>query len=68
MRKFELQNRLANIPKFGITKFNVVPMMVIMLLASGLAKKEMFASVRNAWSGAAPLDPSLQARFKQLIR
>jgi 4-coumarate--CoA ligase len=68
MRRFELQSWLSNIPRFGITEVNVVPMMVVMILTSGLAEKKTFASIRNAWSGAAPLDPSLQARFKQLLR
>jgi 4-coumarate--CoA ligase len=68
MRRFELESWLANISRFGITELNVVPMMVVLVLTSGLASKETFASVRNAWSGAAPLDKSLQARLKKLMR
>jgi 4-coumarate--CoA ligase len=68
MRRFELESWLANIPRFGITELNVVPMMVVLILNSGLATKEIFASIRNAWSGAAPLDKSLQARMKAFMR
>jgi 4-coumarate--CoA ligase len=68
MRRFELDEWLTNIPRFGITELNVVPMMVVLILTSGKATKETFASVRNAWSGAAPLDKTLQARFKKLMR
>jgi 4-coumarate--CoA ligase len=46
----------------------MVPMMLVLVLNSGLASRKTFASIRNAWSGAAPLDSTLQARFKSLLR
>jgi 4-coumarate--CoA ligase len=69
MRRFELEPWLAAIPKFGITEVNLVPMMVVLILTSGhpLVRKETFKSLKNSWTGAAPLDKSLQARFKALL-
>lgn len=59
---------LQNIERFEITESNMVPMMVVQILTSGMASPKVFRSVRNAWSGAAPLDKALQARFKKLLR
>jgi len=44
--------------------------MVVLILQSGhpLVNKQTFHSLRNSWSGAAPLDKGLQARFKKLLR
>jgi 4-coumarate--CoA ligase len=68
MRRFELDSWLANIEKYQITECNTVPMMVVTVLTSGKATKKTFASIRNSWCGAAPLDKSLQKRFKKLLR
>jgi 4-coumarate--CoA ligase len=43
-------------------------MMVVMILTSGLLEKYSLKSVRNAHSGSAPLDKSLQVRFKAHMR
>lgn len=68
MRRFELEPWLEYVEKFGITEMNIVPQMVIVILNSGRASKEAFQSLRNAWSGSAPLDVSLQKRFKEYLR
>lgn len=68
MRRFELAPWLKAIEEFEITECNMVPMMVVQILTSGLATPRTFQSIRNAWSGAAPLDKALQARFKKLMR
>jgi acyl-CoA synthetase (AMP-forming)/AMP-acid ligase II len=69
MRRFELNTWLTNIKRFQISECNMVPMMVVNILTSGneLVKPDTFASIRNTWSGAAPLDSALQARFKRLL-
>ena len=68
MRRFEMKSWMENIERFEITECNVVPMMVVQILTSGLATPKIFRSIRYAWSGAAPLDKSLQFRFKNLLR
>lgn len=67
MRRFELETWLRNVERFEITELNFVPMMVVTILASGLAKKSTFRTIKNAWSGAAPLDKALQLRFRQYL-
>lgn len=42
--------------------------MVVTILTSGLLSKYSLATIRNAWTGSAPLDKSLQARFKAHMR
>jgi acyl-CoA synthetase (AMP-forming)/AMP-acid ligase II len=68
MRRFEMKSWMENIERFEITECNVVPMMVVQILTSRLATPKIFRSIRYAWSGAAPLDKSLQSRFKNLLR
>ncbi|KAF2104803.1 AMP-binding enzyme [Rhizodiscina lignyota] len=68
MRRFEMGPWLANIEKFRITELNVVPAMVVMLLNSPLLKKSSLESVNLVFSGSAPLDKDLQARFKKYLR
>lgn len=68
MRRFELDSWLANIERYQITECNTVPMMIVTVLTSGKATRKTFASIRNSWCGAAPLDKSLQKRFKKLLR
>ncbi|OAL36965.1 hypothetical protein AYO20_03734 [Fonsecaea nubica] len=70
MRRFELEAWLSNISRYNITEVNIVPMMVISLLTSGHldSGKYSLQSLRNAWSGSAPLDKSLQFRFKKYLR
>lgn len=70
MRRFELESWLGYVGKYNITEVNMVPMMVINLLSSGLldSGKYSLKSVRNSWSGSAPLDKGIQARFKEYLR
>jgi long-subunit acyl-CoA synthetase (AMP-forming) len=44
-------------------------MMVVMILTSGhsLVCRRTFEGLKNTWSGAAPLDKTLQARFNALL-
>ena len=45
-----------------------VPAMVMMIINSPLSKKYSMKSIRNAWSGAAPLDKGPQARMQALFQ
>ncbi len=69
MRRFELEPWLANIMRYNISEVNVVPMQSINILASGLLDtgKYSLKGLRNTWSGSAPLDKSIQARFKEYL-
>ena len=67
MRRFELDAWLAYIERYEITECNMVPMMVVKVLASPHVSKKTLRSVKYAWTGAAPLDKSLQLRFKALL-
>lgn len=70
MRRFELGPWLENIGRFRITELNVVPAMVVMILQSPLVSrlKHSFRSVNLVFSGSAPLDKELQAKFKSHLR
>lgn len=70
MRRFELEPWLHNMNRYHITEVNIVPMMVVNLLASGLldSGKYSLQALRNAWAGSAPLDKQTQARFKKHLR
>lgn len=70
MRRFELEPWLSNVGRYNITEVNMVPMMVIHLLSSGLLDQGRYSlkSLRNVWAGSAPLDKSIQAKFKQYLR
>ncbi|TID19700.1 AMP-binding enzyme domain-containing protein [Venturia nashicola] len=69
MRRFDLELWLRAIPKYKITEINMVPMMVVLLITSNhpLFTPSTFSTIKNSWSGAAPLDKSLQARFKAML-
>ncbi|KAK5231680.1 hypothetical protein LTR72_000864 [Exophiala xenobiotica] len=70
MRRFELKPWLHNITRYDITEVNIVPMMVINLLASGILESGKYSlqTLRNAWAGSAPLDKETQSRFKKYLR
>jgi acyl-CoA synthetase (AMP-forming)/AMP-acid ligase II len=70
MRRFEIEPWLTNLTRYSITEVNIVPMMVINLLTSGLLDtgKYSLQNIRNAWAGSAPLDKSIQARLKKYMR
>lgn len=69
MRRFEIETWLASISRHNITEINIVPMMVIRLLSSGLldSGKYSLKTIQNAWAGSAPLDKSIQARLKEYL-
>ncbi|KAE9993045.1 hypothetical protein EG327_006827 [Venturia inaequalis] len=69
MRRFDLEPWLKAIFKYKITEMNMVPMMVVLLLTSNhpLVTPSTFSTIKYSWSGAAPLDKSLQAWFKAML-
>ena len=67
MRRFELEPFLANIEKFKITEFGVVPPIVIAIIMSGLGKKYSLKSVKAVQCGAAPLGKESQEKLRQLL-
>lgn len=68
MRRFDLEQYLAGIEKFGVTTVSVVPPMAIAIIMSPLSKKYSLKSARWCTAGAAPLRPETQARFQSLLR
>ncbi|OCL14379.1 4-coumarate-CoA ligase-like protein [Glonium stellatum] len=68
MHRFELESYLRNIERYQITEVNMVPPMVVSIINSPLSKKYSLKSLRNAWSGSAPLNRGLQLRLKALMR
>ena len=68
MRRFDLEQFLANIEKFGVTNLGVVPPMAIAIIMSPLSKKYSLSSCRRCTAGAAPLRPETQARLQSLLR
>jgi acyl-coenzyme A synthetase/AMP-(fatty) acid ligase len=67
MRRFDLENFLANIEKYQINEMGIVPPIVIAIIMSGLAKKYSMASVRYIGVGAAPLGKASQDRIRELM-
>ena len=68
MRRFDLQQSLINIEKYGITDLLLVPPLVIAIIMSPLTKKYDLRSVRFARCGAAPLGKGPQKMLQNLIR
>jgi 4-coumarate--CoA ligase len=67
MRRFELEQFLANIEKFSVTGLSVVPPMAIAIIMSPLNKKYSLKSIRWSQGGAAPMGPETQARLQALL-
>ena len=67
MRRFDLENFLANIERFSISELALVPPLVIATIMSPLSQKYSLKSVRSATCGAAPLGKGPQKRFQQLM-
>lgn len=68
MRRFDLEEFLTTVEKYNITDITMVPPIVIAVLMSPLSQKHPFLKkVRLAVSGAAPLDKTVQARFRSLM-
>lgn len=68
MRRFDLEQFLTAVEKYGVTDLTLVPPIVIAILMSPLSQKRPFLKkVRLAACGAAPLDKDVQARFRTLM-
>ncbi|KAJ5219454.1 uncharacterized protein N7498_001553 [Penicillium cinerascens] len=68
MRRFNLEDFLTAIEKYGITDLTLVPPIVIAIVMSPISQKRPFLKkVRLAGCGAAPLDKDVQARFRLLM-
>jgi acyl-CoA synthetase (AMP-forming)/AMP-acid ligase II len=67
MRRFELKPFLANIEKYEINEFLVVPPIVIAIIKSGLGDKYSLKTIRSVQIGAAPLGRASQERFRQML-
>ncbi|KAJ5688520.1 hypothetical protein N7462_002912 [Penicillium macrosclerotiorum] len=68
MRRFDLTEYLKTVEKHDITDLAMVPPIVIAILMSPDSQKRPFLKkVRLAACGAAPLDKTVQARFRALM-
>lgn len=70
MRRYDPGTFLEMCTKHNITELTLVPPQVISLLAHPIPssrKKDLLASVRLAYGGAAPLDAVTQAKFQELM-
>jgi 4-coumarate--CoA ligase len=68
MRRFDLEQFLANIERFQVTDMILVPPLVISIIMSPLRHKYDLGSVKQANCGAAPLGKESQARLRELLR
>lgn len=67
MRRFDLEQFLANIQKHKINDLALVPPLVIAAIMSPVTKKYDLRSVRIARCGAAPLSKGPQKRFESMM-
>jgi len=67
MRRFDLEQFLANIEKYGVTGLSVVPPMAIAIIMSPLNQQYSLKSIKWSSSGAAPMGPETQARLQGLL-
>lgn len=67
MKRFDLEGFLKAIEQFQITDCILVPPMVVGLVMSPVTRKYSLKSVKQALSGAAPLDKGTQARLAALL-
>jgi 4-coumarate--CoA ligase len=67
MRRFDLEAFLNTIEKFNVTDCVMVPPMVVAVVMSPLTRKYSMKSIRQALSGAAPLDKGTQARLSAFL-
>ncbi|GIZ39510.1 hypothetical protein CKM354_000289200 [Cercospora kikuchii] len=66
-RRFELESFMRDTEGYGVTDISLVPPIINRILSSPFRHKYSLKGIRNAQSGAAPLDPATQARFKELL-
>jgi non-ribosomal peptide synthetase component E (peptide arylation enzyme) len=67
MRRFDLEEYLANIEKWEINDVAIVPPIAIGIIMSPLNKRYSLSSVRRVTIGAAPLGRESQQRLKELV-
>lgn len=67
MRRFELEQFLANVEKYEIRELALVPPMFVGIIMSGLAKNYSMKSVKHVTCGAAPLGREEQVRFRKFL-
>lgn len=67
MRRFELESFLTAIDEHQITDVPIVPPMIISILKSSITKAFSLASIKYAWTGAAPIAKETQNEFQKLL-
>lgn len=67
VRRFDLENFLKNIERLQITEGSFMPPVTHAIISSPLRHKYSLKSIRQAHSGAAPLDAGSQGLLKALL-
>ena len=67
MRRFDLNQFLANIQNLRITDLGLAPPIVVATIMSPVSKKYDLSSLKFVQSGAAPLDKGPQTKFEKLM-
>ncbi|EXJ75357.1 uncharacterized protein A1O5_02053 [Cladophialophora psammophila CBS 110553] len=67
MRRFDLEQFLANLERYQVTCLGIVPTMALNIIKSPHSGKYSMKSVRWCMCGAAPLRPETQAQLQQLL-
>lgn len=67
MRRFELEQYLANIERYQVTELYMVSAMAVAVVMSPLIQKYSLRSIRGGVAGAAPLSKETQERVRVLI-
>jgi len=67
MPRFDMEQALELIQRFGVTRFFAVPPMVLGLARSPLVDQYDISSIREVFSGAAPLGADLAAEASERI-
>ncbi|KAF2731057.1 acetyl-CoA synthetase-like protein [Polyplosphaeria fusca] len=66
-RRFDLNETLRKVAEVRATELILVPAMVIMILADYQANGYDLSSLRSVLIGSAPLDKSIQERFRKVL-
>ena len=64
MRRFDLEQFLANVEKYKVTEMTLVAAMAVAIIMSPLIKKYSLKSIRSGAAGAAPLSKETQAAMR----
>jgi len=67
LKRFEIEALLRSIHRYQITDIVFVPPVVVAILKSSLAQRFPLKSLKNAMSGAGPLDRQNQSALQQLL-